>query len=724
MIRKKLLVLLMMVVSVMLLACGCSCNENDKSFSVPTGFVLKNGVLKWDDIEGASAYEYSFDGNTYKEINDASLNLLELVYEPGDYVIKLRGKAGEKIGEIGEYVFKAQKPTAPTKPVIEEDAQTHEFRFKWSSEKGDKYLLSVNDGKWFTISKNTYTLDGNGTYAIQVKVKGFSVDNMLFLESDASLKSDPFENFKGPALMIEDVNVISWSSETEFDSYNIYVDGIMVKENILLDENGEFNLVAGTSPVITKTGEYSIQIEGIKNGRSAWSNILEEVGTTNINKNEIASFDNRIARFTQVKDGVSISNERFHGDTGYSLKINLQSSLQLNMIKYASGSENDIDYRRIKKVSYWVYIESIEGYESVSPLTVPGIRWEKGFENGEYISNVVGPEENIKTGEWVNIIIDNVQCVNPQVIIFTMIDGDEIGNVTMFIDDITYEELWPEDLVQDYDYKLSYSSAALTQGLWYGTDCFEINAGVEHASETVIFNMEVCGNANPESGSRCVGIMSTYNNTSASKNDLLAPAVSDWNFIDSSLISTGVWNKVSFKVTLNSEGKTYFSAQFFAQEVSTYAYDLYIKNIEIELKNDPGGTAMPDGVAKGDGFRQSFVGLSTEYEVGTNVRVTMKIYITGEYIGASCLSVINGVNELGTITAAPDFAVYADMEAHQGEWFEVEFDAIVGNYSELAFSGFPTISGLEYGNAVYISSLFFASVNSFNYKDVVISVKE
>ena len=92
---------------------------------------------------------------------------------------------------------------------------------------------------------------------------------------------------------------------------------------------------------------------------------------------------------------------------------------------------------------------------------------------GNVIDYIFGETDTLDSK---NIIIDNVQCVNPQVIIFTMIDGDEIGNVTMFIDDITYEELWPEDLVQDYDYKLSYSSAALTQGLWYGTDCFEINA--------------------------------------------------------------------------------------------------------------------------------------------------------------------------------------------------------------------------------------------------------
>lgn len=79
------------------------------------------------------------------------------------------------------------------------------------------------------------------------------------------------------------INTISWNMSEEIDSYNVYVDGKLAKENV----TSPLNMVTGDNPAITATGEYNIQLEAVKGSTSTWSNILEEFGTSNINANEI-----------------------------------------------------------------------------------------------------------------------------------------------------------------------------------------------------------------------------------------------------------------------------------------------------------------------------------------------------------------------------------------------------------------------------------------------------
>ena len=121
---------------------------------------------------------------------------------------------------------------------------------------------------------------------------------------------------------------------------------------------------------LTKTGEYDVQIKGVKeDGSFAWSNMLAEFGTGNINPNEFYSFDNRIFSTPIAKEGVGVSDEKYHGESGYSLRFEAGSGGgQINMVKY-EGAMDGVDLRYVRSLSYWVYLDPIAGVTDTTVAT-------------------------------------------------------------------------------------------------------------------------------------------------------------------------------------------------------------------------------------------------------------------------------------------------------------------------------------------------------------------
>ena len=385
--KRLLLACLMVLFALGMVAC------KDAKPVTPEGLKLKNTELTWSEVEGLT-YEVSVDGTTYVATEDNSVDLLDIVTSESVTTIYVRAKSGKSKSEPATYDIVVVRLAKPEKPTISNNEETHELQFVWEEvENADKYYYSVNGGKWISTSKTNFIPSMEGEYTLSVKARGYADKNTLYLESEASEVSDVLSFRVGPNLMNENVNCINWESETEFDSYNLWINGEKVRENV----TSPMNLVTGEDPVVTRTGEYDIQIEAIKDGQSAWSNIFKEWGTTNINEGEIFSFDNRQLRLTKHHAGAQISNEQFHGDSGYSLK--LYDVPQLNFIQYAADGINAVDYRDVTQISYWIYIEPIDGYEKdyVPAVCLPAAKYDY---YASYFSPIDAP-----IGEWTKITI-------------------------------------------------------------------------------------------------------------------------------------------------------------------------------------------------------------------------------------------------------------------------------------------------------------------------------
>ena len=720
----------------MLIGCGGSSKSNDPELAAPTSIKMSaKGVLSWDKVEGATAYELVI-GEQTTTLTTNKQDLFEVITEAGDYTVSVSAKNDKSSSEAATYLFSAVKLETPTKPVVEVNSTTHMAQFVWSGDENTRsYMQQMNGGRWVTNANAYFDISETGSYSIAVKAKGYASKNVLYLDSDPSETSETYEHKRGPFLSLLDMCIIDWSVEedAEFDAINLWVNGEKVKENIQYQEEG-YNLILGNDPAITKTGEYTIQLEATKDGNSYWSNALEEVGTYNINPNEIYSFDNRKANFPVIKDGVSVSNEQYHGDSGYSLRFDAQNSEQINLVAYnAATHANDISYLTIKKISYWVYVEPIDGYEGNFPANaLPAVKWEKKWTTAEgvltYKSCVFNASNDIPFGEWVKVEIDNVQMAygygnNDYNILILSYTKTIDPSYVIYIDDICFEEVYDEVKVDDADYAVSYSPSANHMGSWQAFDYTELDFGVENANKTLTVSMEVCGNADATLGNDKAGIYSAF----APDRD---PVDGEYEFIymDATKISSlDTWSNLVLQIRTNDQGKCYITGAYNRKAHEVDAFSIFFKNIQVIELDEVDGTAMPDGTQKtevANGYHQAFAGLSTELAAGTLVNVEMDVYITGTYDMYSYIGWVDTVwtTDGGEVNNAPSIVNYDTFNANAGQWIHVEFEAMVRDFDVLRLnSAYPTMDVASYGNAVFLLAESFKSAASFNYKNVVIT---
>ena len=577
--KRLLLGCLMVLFALGMVAC------KDAKPVTPEGLKLKNTELTWSEVEGLT-YEVSVDGTTYVATEDNSVDLLDIVTSETVTTIYVRAKSGKSKSEPATYDIVVVRLAKPEKPTISNNEETHELQFVWEEvENADKYYYSVNGGKWISTSKTNFIPSMEGEYTLSVKARGYADKNTLYLESEASEVSDVLSFRVGPNLMNENVNCINWESETEFDSYNLWINGEKVRENV----TSPMNLVTGEDPVVTRTGEYDIQIEAIKDGQSAWSNIFKEWGTTNINEGEIFSFDNRQLRLTKHYAGAQISNEQFHGDSGYSLK--LYDVPQLNFIQYAADGINAVDYRNVTQISYWIYIEPIDGYEEdyVPAVCLPAAKYDY---YASYFSPIDAP-----IGEWTKITIP---CYNSYDAVFLLSFNHMYGEnwpdgiarpYTMYIDDITYDVISEVPApATGYDYRLDFIGS---KGEYHHPLMTAIDFGAEYANKTIEFSMEVCGTA-PAEGEALLG----FTNSDSTWYQLV---------IDREKLSTTeTWSTITGTWTLNENGQLITSAICWHDYVRS-PYSIYIRNAQV-LAN-----VTPEDQVEGWDYILKYVGSDGAY---------------------------------------------------------------------------------------------------------------
>ena len=678
-------------------------------------FEGKGGDLVWDEVQGATSYEYQIDGGNVESVETNELNIFDVVTSVATNSIKIRAVEGEKRSEFETFTFTCEKLPTPNKPYLVTDEESHEKIFTWDLvEKAFKYEVSINDKPYITYQTNEFKPTSSGTYHVKVRCKSYVKDTqkIVYLQSDVSEQSDSYTYLQGPVLSVGSMNTIEWFGEIEFEQYNIYINGEKTKENV----TSPLNLVTGNEPIITKTGEYDIQIEAIKNGNSYWSNIQKEVGTSNINEHEIYSFDNRKFNYnvpSQTDPGWKVSDEQSHSEP-YSLYIPQQT--QVNVQKYASSGINDINFTKVTKMSYWAFVPEIPGYSktTVKGINLPSIMYD-GWPTGEtpharcisYCN-----EEEVPIGEWTKLTFD-VENQYERTINFgpgakLELDDKSTISVPLYLDDLCYDELDPEGL--NYDQRLRYGWQ-LASHAWSGKAQKVASFGPEYANKLVEITMDICGTAE-STGSIKLGL---------AKFDEEKKEVSDYLELDRSYISSTTYKQIKFKWMLDGNGDFITAIkEDRATADSNEAFSIYLKDITCEKVTtyaDLGGTE----VALEYNTLATYVAplaIPVDAPAGSLVHLTMKagVHTTSDY---GELRLATGLWADNT----PKFNVLANAAKLKtsNDWIDIDTNAIVLDAQSVNFGNGSEYLTKEYDCnyvLIYLHGAYKSYDDYFYYKDL------
>ena len=195
------------------------------------------------------------------------------------------------------------------------------------------------------------------------------------------------------------------------------------------------------------------------------------------------------------------------------------------------------------------------------------------------------------------------------------------------------------------------------------------------------------------------------------------------------------WKRITFNAIVRNFAKLRDGASFPEADTSAYGNAVYIiamnktaesfnyKDVSI-VKVDSMTTGGDNG-NNADKYYQSITGLSTDLEVGTVVTVEMDVYVTGTF---NSYSKVFWINDVYTVSGGESDKSRTDITSvivtEESGWHHVTFTATVRNFPNLRYnSAYTTQDTSSYGNAVYLLSMN-KSGNSFDYKNVTITVVE
>ena len=170
------------------------------------------------------------------------------------------------------------------------------------------------------------------------------------------------------------------------------------------------------------------------------------------------------------------------------------------------------------------------------------------------------------------------------------------------------------------------------------------------------------------------------------------------------------YNNVQYNITDTSE---YGNAVYLiTQNKSASAFDY--KNVVLTEEY----TTMISGGNSG-AYYQSVSGLSTDYEVGTDVIVEMDVYVTGTFDDVYCnLWWVDSVYSNNLWNNSTKVITNQEASTIKGYWVHIAFTATVRNFDSLGISS--AIDTSSFGNAVYLVSRQ-KTADSIKYKNVTIT---
>ncbi len=727
----KLLTICVIVLTSSLLFIACQNNSGkgkEDALTKPENLQLSGTELEWDAIKGVDKYEVSSDGVTFVETEGRANNidLSKLNITLNTQKLYVRAVKGTEKSELAEKEVSVEKLATPSKPVITVNEETRNTVLTWEPvANAKKYSVQVDGGtRWIKYSKTEYSSLVNGEHTIVVKCETYAKGSKIYLESDVSETSETLKVVTPSSLCNDSIHVLSWV-KNDFDSFKLWVapTGQELQEvdiSSIVPEEDTYTLNIVEDNIVTKTGEYDFQLECIKDDFHSFSNILKEIGTLNINENEIYSFDNRKCNLATAKENVSINKEIKHGETGASIKI--VGGAQLNLVKYGDVIP---DFRLIDEISLFVYVEKPQGEESEYvpagqlPKIIydfPRITCSSSSDNGK----------TVKWNEWTKITFKTANEYENVIILAT------VGTNTVYVDDIyatkittlpngiTMEEFkTASSIIAEDSFVLPYYDYS---GCWWMDEMTKIHIGEEYANKTVKITADVLLQYNqnaPESIENFKVTLFAWNKEryDMAKNWQRVDKGSEYEgkgvrygSWDNTYFSADEYKEIYYMATPDENGDIYVSmGKLSSVTVGGFRAFYKPKNIEVLDGNKVDMVAVNSSDKNTGYYGVEFFDMSN-YEVGDTVKVTMQVYQSTD-------------SDFSNLQTTGNAIWLLEKDAHiakrySGEWTEINFVATVKNDGTYKFVSNQIEKEFEYeGNCIYIA--YNAGETSvFFYKEV------
>lgn len=245
--------------------------------AAPANIQVENNLLSWNAVENATGYKVVLNGVIAADgITATTLDLAELLYSTGDYIIKIKAIGNNELYIDSEYsalkTFTYQKElSAPENLAV--TAENGDVIASWDEVKyADTYIVSV-DGVESTASTNSLNITEKVAEVDDYSVSVRAAQNGNFLASGDSeaVQYSTTASIADPVLTLNN-GVVSWERP---EGANLF--GVVIR-------NSEGNIFSSAQysktdiDVAEKTessvaGEYIVEVQALKNGNYLQSDV-------------------------------------------------------------------------------------------------------------------------------------------------------------------------------------------------------------------------------------------------------------------------------------------------------------------------------------------------------------------------------------------------------------------------------------------------------------------
>ncbi len=260
--KKITLELFTLFLAITLFSCG-----KQKKISKPDVNLCDN-VISWNKIEGATTYKVKINGKVVVETEELSYEFIPT--DVGLYSIIITATNGRESSDSAKILYVSSSMIIDS-PFIIINGNT----ISWNEiENASSYDVYVNDELKANVINPSYEFDDTFKGTNKVYVKAISSNN-LYVNSTKSniIYYNVSNSFLDAPIITINENIVSWDSVQGASSYNVYIDGKLIKNitetnyTVSISKVGEYKVtvVAVSSDVITSNSNYSNEVTYTKN---------------------------------------------------------------------------------------------------------------------------------------------------------------------------------------------------------------------------------------------------------------------------------------------------------------------------------------------------------------------------------------------------------------------------------------------------------------------------
>jgi len=421
---------------------------------IPAPVIALNGnVVSWQKVQNARLYRVSVGVDAY-ETSDLSYTIIKKV--PGSWDVRVMAVAQGSNYADSEWSNKVTYALGVT-PLATPVLTLIDKTVSWPKiANADAYDIYLNGAKISSQTGMSYLIDKTalGTYAIKIKATSTSA-----LFSESAFSNEVSYKIEAKDLLIPVVvnhyNVFSWASIDNADSYNIYVNGALLKS------------VSTTSVEldVTQKGSYKVEVEAV-----SASALFKTSGKSN---SIVLELGGEVTEANSVYDEIFTKSIRIDGGTYAVVKVDDATTAKVWLRYFVkSSSTSTYNIKLVNGENEIVVLSSTD----VSNKTIDG----KGVSGAVTSSTDTGFELAARRFDG-----------NSQIVMgsgYTFIVANETVNTTLTLLDFK-ASAYPSDVVSETaaNYNLDPSGSFL-QNIGATSDIYYYNSWIPHSTMAIDFN--------------------------------------------------------------------------------------------------------------------------------------------------------------------------------------------------------------------------------------------